>query len=294
MNEKQPEKVLDSIRTAYAQQFQQKLDERLLKFVVDKEIQKKREAFLQVQISMAGIGLDGLLELKQHLLKGLKGNTDLGSNGHSDQRPASRRSTDVLQDSVRKRAKKALELSLEQANPEEYANLSEEEIQKQKRRAYARAYYHKKKKDQQGDSRSSAKNFKTTPEQRAYQRAYYKRKKQNQESDDSDLPLNHSLEPQSQSESRASGGELFKSELSLSQERSLWQEPAPKKNGSVDYEGLASDRMAIENAFRAEDLLGLDSSDSVKDLSSIDAAFRGGSIPFPKTKLRKAKPTLST
>src|SRR5690606_1607056 len=67
-----------------------------------------------------------------------------------------------------------------QLQPEDIAGLSDdevEELKREKRRAYARAYYHKKKSERETVNTKSSKRFKTTPEQRAYQRTYYQRKK---------------------------------------------------------------------------------------------------------------------
>ena len=303
MRECQPEKILESITASYGQQFNQRLDERLLKYVVDKEIQKKKEAFLQVQISMAGIGFEGLLELRRHLhQRGRDGGRVEVQKQSGSALLSGKKGSDVLQESVRKRAKKALELSLEQASADEYANLSEEEQQREKRRVYARAYYHRKKKHA-GSEVQSARSFKTTPEQRAYQRAYYRRKKL-------EAVKNAAVEEEGASvvgrpsQDQPPQKELFFSDSEPSQATNLSERDqisarllgggeeqvlaADKKGGQVDYEGLASDRMAIEDAFRSGGGVDAESSSQGRDLSRLDAAFVGGAI-YPKTKLRKAK-----
>ncbi|MCB9228687.1 MAG: hypothetical protein H6618_03665 [Deltaproteobacteria bacterium] len=294
MSEYQSGRILDSIRTAYLQQFGKNLDKRLLRFVVDKEIRKKREDFVQMQIAMAGVDLKGLEELQQYLQE--QGIDALGdivdpAEACADASNRKRPSMDVLQDSIRKRARQALAMSLEKADPDEYANLSEEERQKERQRAYARAYYHRKKQAQAEGKSHRSRSFKTTPEQRAYQRAYYRRKKQEKfhehlsDSDNSGMnAVDHDhkehLPPYQKPSAEAQNTNFLTRE----------QKPASEvQKPSFDYATMMSDRLAVEDAFRADSRLNMeDASDSVL----ADAAFINKGA-FPKTKLRKGRADLS-
>ena len=295
MKETHPRIVLESIKDAYSHQFMQELDPRFLNFVVEKEIQKKREAFLQVQLSTKALSIDGLLELSKHLKKNFKKTTNASEEGSNRDKKIIAKNSESLgsKQSINAKSKSDFELDIE--TDKDLGELTEEEIKKLKRRAYARQYYHRKKAENTATTPASAKLFKTTPEQRAYQRAYYKRRKnENQTKEEQNLLTRAFAETSAENLHRkeAKKPRLEKSAINGNETYSSSSDKEIKKP-SVNYDLLAADRMAIENAFRADS-----SNDSFNFPEGGLGNTRDGipnTVPYTtKTKLRKAKPGMST
>ena len=288
MKETHPRIVLESIKDAYWHQFEQDLDPRFLNFVVEKEIQKKREAFLQVQLSSNALSIDGLLELSKHLKKGLKKGASSSEEGSKKEKKSTSK-TESLKSKQSAKAKSKADFELDIETDADLSELSEEEIKKLKRRAYARQYYHRKKAENAQTSPASAKLFKTTPEQRAYQRAYYKRRKSEGQTKEEQNLLTRAFAG-APADSAPQKEAKTKKERAANKGGATYSSDADReaKKPSINYDLLAADRMAIENAFR---------SDSSNDSFNFPEGGLGGNgaVPYTtKTKLRKAKPGLNT
>ena len=295
MKETHPRIVVESIKDAYRNQFEQDLDPRFLNFVIEKEIQKKREAFLQVQLSSNALSIDGLLELSKHLKKNFKKGASSGEEGSNKDKISTPRASEPSKSKHSLNAKNKSEFELDIETDEDLSELSEEEIKKLKRRAYARQYYHRKKAESSASSPASAKLFKTTPEQRAYQRAYYKRRKSESQSKEEVNLLTRAFAGAGEGASSKKESKASRKEKSSAVSEATYSSEANKesKKPSVNYDLLAADRMAIENAFRADS--SNDSFDFPEGGLGSTRDGLSGAVPYTtKTKLRKAKPGMST
>lgn len=295
MKETHPRIVLESIKDAYSGQFMQELDPRFLNFVVEKEIQKKREAFLQVQLSTKALSIDGLLELSKHLKKNIKKSPAANGGDSNKEKKIIAKATELIKSKQTINAKNKSDFELDIETDKDLGELSEEEIKKLKRRAYARQYYHRKKAESAATTPSSAKLFKTTPEQRAYQRAYYKRRKTEGQTKEEQNLLTRAFAEASAENTHNKDAKNPRLEKSAINGSATYSSDADKeiKKPSVNYDLLAADRMAIENAFRADS-----SNDSINFPEGGLGSTRDGmpnTVPYTtKTKLRKAKPGMST
>lgn len=275
MKKNSPTVILDTIQESFLKQFDQKLDDRLLCYVIDKEIQKKKEAFLQVQLSTFCFNLDSLNELKDYLKKNSKQLIAIKEKNQSTKKKSSKRGFSGY-------SKKTEEEST-------HEDLSDNEANRLKRRAYARSYYHRKKAEKDDDESSHAKLFKTTPEQRAYQRAYYKRKKAEGGAVGEQNVLTRAL-------AASVENQIFEENLNRRKNKGrnnpqTPESPTKEKNSFADYDSLSADRIAIENAFRP----GSDDGIDLRNEDPFCQNSAGSAIPYStKTKLRKAKAGLST
>ena len=163
-----------------------------------------------------------------------------------------------------------------------------EQDKKLRQKEYARQYYQKKKAERQAEEGvSSAKRFKTTPEQRAYQRAYYKRRKQQSSRSQEDrLFLGREQQEQFNEAELFSAGLRTTNDLEQQPHTSGHSDEKGARNSSVDYKDLAADMLAIDHAFRANS--SVDAFDLAK-ANSVHSQPRGSMGRSPRTKLRKAK-----
>ena len=286
MKESQLNHMITTIEKAFSDQFVLDLDPRLLIRVLEKEIQKKHEAFLQIQLASRELSIDSLALLARHLKRKLKKSEPARESGRGEQGEAStgKRTGRKQSQNSSSASLQAQErgLGLEDAEAQSQP-IDEEELRREKRRAYARKYYHQKKAKglQSGGGR---KIFKTTPEQRDYQRRYYHRcKNKDREANEHNLL--------SRAFNRSTEAAVAKQKKDPSQDSGMTQESASKKPDSsiqeASYDALAADRMAIEQAFRpsaSEPTLNFP-----QDNHDAEGAMTE-SVPYtPKTKLRKAK-----
>lgn len=163
MEKKRNEKVITEFKKRFQKQFNCELDERLFLFVVNKELSKKKESYLQLLLSSKGLGFADLLALK----KTLQSKNQAEKANDFEQESSESEVIKELKKPKRGRAPKA--------EPE--FEVDKDELDKEKRRMYARTYYLRKKEKALGGKPMPAKKFKTSSEQRAYQRSYYQRKK---------------------------------------------------------------------------------------------------------------------
>lgn len=295
MKETHPRVVLESIKSAYSSQFEQDLDHGLLNYVIEKEIQKKREAFLQVQLSTNAIGIDGLIELSKHLKKNIKKTKRNDKEGSNKEKPTVTQTAEVKKDKRSLNGKNKVDFKFDIETDADLSELTEDEIKKLKRRAYARQYYHRKKAENTSSTPASAKLFKTTPEQRAYQRAYYKRRKnENQGKEEPNLLSKAFAGSNSESTHREIKNSRKANKTSIDTQITYSSDASKEiKKPSVNYDLLAADRMAIENAFKADS--SNDSFDFPEGGLGSGRDELSAAIPYTtKTKLRKAKPGMST
>lgn len=204
------------------------LDKTLLLHIIDGEIKRRKEEFIKSELTNSNLNLLEILALKTYVNAPESINDDSISQAINKKEPTS-------------------------------SNLSEQE-KLEKRRAYARAYYLKKKtgKTASPSGKKKAKKFKTTPEQRLYQKAYYQRKKK----------------AEAEEAKRTVQTPLF------SDEQKNIKEKTRASHYETDFNSLSSNRNAIEEAFNAA--FGSNSSNWAIDSSS-------SKKQAPRTKLRKNK-----
>lgn len=187
--------LIENIAKSFQEQFSCSLDPQLFAHIIEKELIKKKEAFLQVQISHMGLDVSALDEIKNHLNAQNKTSRaslstpleiphhDIQNQEHYHQEDYPH---DLIQESSKRRGRRSktgIHINIDESG------MSEEEILKAKRREYARQYYAQKKKstltidDANGQSvtkipsRRNPSTYKTSEDQRRYQREYYRRKK---------------------------------------------------------------------------------------------------------------------
>ena len=172
MKKNQFERVIADLESSYLQQFKLGLEKKFLRHVLMKEIWKRREAFLQLKIAEQGLTLEELKDLHDKI-------------DGSKKIKVAKRNTKTID--LRKRIEPPLtkkqieERSLEGTSVDIFGAsfVDDTETKAEKRRAYSREYYLRRKEQngQNGKKLAPARRFKTTPEQREYQRKYYQRKK---------------------------------------------------------------------------------------------------------------------
>ena len=175
MNSKSPKNVVDRLSDSFQAHFGENLDYPLLVRVLEKEIIKRRESFLQVQLTSFSLSISEMQMLRAAAKSKVKmyNEKQVLSNNRSE----SVSNSSEKRDEPGPKSKDTNPTKEESTEIQGKAHLSKEELKLEKRRAYARAYYQRKKLERVSNEPKMQKDFKTTPEQRAYQRSYYRRKK---------------------------------------------------------------------------------------------------------------------
>ncbi|MDD9951862.1 MAG: hypothetical protein OXT67_09895 [Zetaproteobacteria bacterium] len=214
--------LVDNIEKSFQEQFSCGLDAEFFAHIIDKELAKKKEAFLQVQISNMGLDVSSLDEIKSYLVAKAeeqqedtqnmdKSSSEFDGSLHTTATtPRNDLSAYCSKDSPYRysgkkrgrRSKTGIQVEIDETG------LSESEILKAKRREYARQYYARKKQSEaivsEADghsitkipSKKSPSSYRTSEDQRRYQREYYRRKKAAAKAMENQMKLMKALSPQ--------------------------------------------------------------------------------------------------
>ena len=176
MSETRIKMIFESLKLTYLKRFKEKLKPQLLCEVLEQELKFKKLDFLKAHLQLSELNLKELLLLRSLSEEELLKKTPL-ENKHLPETKLKSLSLEGHQE--------AEKLLFEETKVK---TVDLDELLSEKRRAYARTYYHKKKSEKDPADPKNAKLFKTSPEQRAYQKSYYLRKKNDLNLQDLDSP----------------------------------------------------------------------------------------------------------